>query len=68
VIPHQGAGEMKDNIRRGGFRYLLVNYALLNRKIHERLTPDQQEMTLLFFTDKLSLIYKESGHGLYEVN
>lgn len=67
VVPFRSAGEIIGAIQTEGFRYLLVNYALLNRRIRESLNPDQKEIVLSLFTEKLNLVFKENGHGLYEV-
>ena len=68
VIPFHNAKEMVETIRKKGFQYVIVNYAILNRRINEGLSHEQQKMTLAFFTKELTMIFKKNGYGLYMVN
>ena len=68
IIPNQNIEGIEKTIQEKDFRYILVNYAMLNRQINESLSSDQKKMVLSFFTKELKLVFKDNGYGLYEVN
>jgi hypothetical protein len=67
VIPFKNEASINEKIRNEGYKYLFINHGLLNRRIKESLSLDQQNMLNKFFTQHLKLIFQYDNHSLYKV-